>query len=154
MIFLNWRIWAAIALAVGLTWTHYEVYKAGQNDVQVKFDIYKLEVEKASKAAIEQARTTEQEWNDKLNQERNNATKREIKLRADADSSHAANDGLRDQLSATARRIAQGPKGSCPDAATAIGELLNSCSQRYQELGEIADRHSSDIETLIKSWPK
>ena len=118
-----------------------------------QFSDYKMAAEMASKAAIEQARDTEQTWNDKLNKERDNAAKREIQLRRDADSAHRASDGLRDQLSATARRIAQAPASACPDATLAIGELLNTCSQRYQELGEIADRHSSDVKTLIESWP-
>jgi len=144
---LNWRIWAAIGL-FGAGWA------VNGWRINSEFNAYKMASEMASKASIEQARATEQRWNNKFNQERKNAAKREQVIRADADSAHAANDGLRDQLSATARRIAQAPASSCPDAATSIGELLSECSQKYQKLGEISDRHTSDIQTLINSWPK
>jgi RNA polymerase-binding transcription factor DksA len=154
MIWLNWRLWVGIALAAGLAFTHYQVYKAGQNDVNVKFEAYKLAQETASKQAVEKARAKEQEWNDKLNQERDNAAKREIQLRADADSAHAANDGLRDQLSATAHRIAQGSFASCVESSSAIGNLLEVCSERYRGLAESCDGHVSDIKTLINSWPR
>ena len=150
---LNWRIWAALGLAAVLAYSHITVYKAGGNAVQVKFDVYKMAAEMASKAAIEQARTTEQEWQTKLNQERDNAAKREIQLRADADSAHHANDGLRDQLSATARRIAESSPASCATALPTYSELLDNCAARYRQLGEAAQGHVSDIETLINSWP-
>ena len=151
---LNWRVWAAIILAVGLAASHLAVYKAGKNAVQVEFDVYKMAAEMASKAAIEQARETEQGWQIKLNQERDNATKREQAIRADARIAHAASDGLRDQLSATARRIAEAPASSCPDAAATIGGLLDNCQARYIGLAEKARGHTSDIETLVNSWTK
>jgi hypothetical protein len=122
--------------------------------LNAKIDSIRLGYQTALTTSINQARGKEQEWETKLNQERDNATKREIQLRKDADAAHAASDGLRSQLSDTARRIAQAPASACADAASAIGDLLQACSIRYRELGEIADRHTSDIETLIGSWPK
>lgn len=40
---LNWRIWAAIALAVILAASHWKVYKVGQNEVQAKWTAEKLD---------------------------------------------------------------------------------------------------------------
>jgi hypothetical protein len=151
---LNWRIWVAIGIAAVLAYSHIAVYHAGQNNIQVEFDKYKLAVEEASKVSIEAARAKETEWNEKLNQERNDAAKRETAIHADVVRATSTVNSLRNELSDTKDRIAKAPVYSCPDAAAAIGELFAVCTERYIGLAEKADRHSSDVKTLIESWPK
>lgn len=40
---LNWRVWAAILIAVALASSHWKVYKVGQNEVQAKWSAEKLD---------------------------------------------------------------------------------------------------------------
>jgi predicted nucleic acid-binding Zn-ribbon protein len=143
---LNWRIWAAIGL-FGAGWA------VNGWRINSEFSDYKMAAEMASKAAIEQARETEHKWNEKLNQERDNAAKREQAIRADLSNARSTIGGLRNEMSATSRRISEAPSSSCPDAAATIGELLTQCSEQYLDMAEKAQRHISDVKTLIESWP-
>lgn len=40
------------------------------------------------------------------------------------------------------------------DATAPLADLLIDCANRYSELGEKADRHVSDIKTLMDAWPR
>jgi hypothetical protein len=55
---LNWRVWAAVALAVGLAASHWKVYKLGEQNVQAKWDAQSLEVAKQSLRLSEEATRT------------------------------------------------------------------------------------------------
>ena len=56
---LNWRIWAAVALAVFLAGTHWKAYRMGESTVQAKWDKESLEVARQSlKLSEEATRTT------------------------------------------------------------------------------------------------
>lgn len=39
----NWKVWAAILIAVALAASHWKVYKVGQNEVQAKWTAEKLD---------------------------------------------------------------------------------------------------------------
>lgn len=78
----------------------------------------------------------------------NQARVREVALRADADRSRAALGGLRDAAS-NALSSARSSHDACLVRAATAAKLLQQCAGAYQELGERADRHVSDIKTLI-----
>lgn len=112
------------------------------------------------KQAIEQAAAQQRELH-ALEQKRssnviaaqNVARTRETALRRDADSARGALDGLRTQSDA-ALQSARSSHDACIVTSLAATELLNQCGKRYTELGAKADRHASDIETLMGAWPK
>ena len=112
------------------------------------------------KQAIEQAAAQQRELH-ALEQKRSNgviaaqnvARTREIVLRRDADSARTELDSLRDK-SAAAVQSARASHDACIVTSIAATELLNQCGKRYTELGAAADRHASDIETLVGAWPK
>lgn len=83
----------------------------------------------------------------------NEARARETGLRAAADSSRAELGGLQSSSDA-ALRAAAADHAACTVSAAALSVVLNQCAGQYQALGEIADRHVSDIETLNAAWPK
>jgi uncharacterized protein HemX len=83
----------------------------------------------------------------------NRATKRESKLRSDAATAESAADSLRVQ-SAKALLAARASHDACIERTVAYDLVLNQCSQEYQRLGEVADRHSSDLQTITEAWPK
>ena len=83
----------------------------------------------------------------------NAAASRISQLRLDAAGARATADGLRTSIS-TALSRADNDLAACTDTANSIGKLLDQCGTAYQELGAVADRHASDIKTLIDAWPR
>jgi alkyl hydroperoxide reductase subunit AhpF len=83
----------------------------------------------------------------------NSAAVRERSLRADAAASRVALIGL-SAATGSALRSAKTDHATCIVASTALGDVLETVSTERRELSEKADRHVSDIRTLIDSWPK
>ncbi|NMM21861.1 MAG: hypothetical protein HHJ15_18230 [Rhodoferax sp.] len=59
MAWLNWRVWAALALAIAFSATGWQAYVIGGNSVQVKWDAAKLTKAAANLVAEQDARTKE-----------------------------------------------------------------------------------------------
>ena len=83
----------------------------------------------------------------------NAATERETISRRHLDAAARESDGLREQLSGTARRIAAAPPAAVAEYATTVSGLFADCSRSYQELAGKADGHSLDVRTLREAWP-
>ena len=83
----------------------------------------------------------------------NSATIRERGLRADAAASRVALVSVSD-ATGSALRSAQTDHAACIVASTALGDVLETVSTERRELSEKADRHVSDIRTLIDAFPK
>lgn len=81
------------------------------------------------------------------------AARRAADLRRDAAGSRDALVGLSHATDQTLRDAAAS-LDACTVRAAAISQLLNQCGSAYQELGAIADRHASDVKTLMDAWPK
>lgn len=99
------------------------------------------------------ARSTEQKFQQKLQEAQDGARKRETTLRADAAASRAAAGSLRDQLATIRGGLTQASSQARADTAAALAVVLERCSVEYRELAEVADRHASDVRTLIDAWP-
>ena len=83
----------------------------------------------------------------------NEARTRENALRRDRDAARAESDGLRDQLSDAARRIADAPPAAVAEYATTVSELLAVCSRERTAFAAAADGHAADVRTLTAAWP-
>lgn len=83
----------------------------------------------------------------------NQAQARARSLRMDADGSRAALVGLSSSAD-QALRDAATSHAACTERAAAIRVVLDQCGGAYQELGAIADRHASDVKTLMDAWPR
>lgn len=83
----------------------------------------------------------------------NAATERETRLRADADTARRTVDGLREQLSDTARRVAAAPPAAVAEYATTVSGLFADCSRDYQELAGTATGHANDVRKHRDAWP-
>lgn len=151
---LNWRLWGATALALLLWGTHWKAYELGQTGVQAQWAQDRAASAEAKTQSEITARAQEQAWADQQTKERNHAIARETQIRADADGAHVAADSLRAQLTDTARRMSSLAPAACVDTGTALTELLAQCADRYTDLAAKADRHVSDLQTLMGSWPK
>ena len=82
-----------------------------------------------------------------------NATTRAVVLRAAADRTRDAGNGLRIKTADAVRTAASDP-AACSDTAATLGKLFTAGTDEYRKLAEIADRHASDAQTLIEAWPK
>ena len=61
---------------------------------------------------------------------------------------------LRDDLTTLRARLPHAIPSSCIATADALAGLLDQCQQEYRVMGEIADGHASDVQTLMEAWPK
>lgn len=84
----------------------------------------------------------------------NEAKKRENDLRIAAASAAAESGGLRDELTASRLQYDKLSRDAVIERANAVSAVLADCSRRYQGMAEVADRHASDVKTLIDSWPR
>lgn len=108
----------------------------------------------AAESASETARLKERALNKKVEDARNEATKRETKLRADAGRARSESDGLRGDLAELRRQLPELTADACRVRADTLAELFGSCSEEYRSVAEKAQRHASDVQTLMDGWPK
>ena len=83
----------------------------------------------------------------------NAATERETISRRHLAAAARESDGLREQLSDTARRIAAAPPAAVAEYATTVSGLFADCSRSYQELAGQADGHANDVRKHRDAWP-
>ena len=147
----RWRWLAGAAvLALALLFVHaygQSRYRAGQAQVQAKWDAARLA---ANKALIKKEREDVERYQTAI-AERENAL---AVARAAAGKSAAAAASLRGQLDTARGRLAQADAATCADYATTSNYVFSECVTRYRSVAEAADGHAIDAATLISAWPK
>ena len=83
----------------------------------------------------------------------NESRAREVILRHNVAVAVRESDGLREQASEAARRIAEAPPASIAEYATTVSGLFADCSRDYQEMAGKASGHATDVRTLVEAWP-
>lgn len=141
------RLAIAVAIAGLLSLTHWKAYLMGGDSVRVEWQSERIEFDKA-------ARAKEQTYTKQLEEARNEATKREAKLRTDAAVARRSADGLRGDLEELRRQLPDLAADACRQRADTLAELFGSCTEDYRGLAETADRLNSDRQTLMDAWPK
>ena len=147
----HWRWLAGAAvLALALLFVHaygQSKYKAGQAQVQAKWDAARLA---ANKALIKKEREDVERYQQAI-------TQRETALaaaRTAAGKSAAAAASLRGQLDTARSRLAEADAATCADYATTASAVFSECVTRYRCVAEAADGHAADAGALIGAWPK
>jgi prophage DNA circulation protein len=115
-----------------------------------------LKAKHAAESAQSQADTRAKElaFNQKLQDAQNEATKRETKLRADADTARRTADGLRGTLYEFRASLPNASTSALIARADTAAELLGTCVNEYRSVAEAADRHAGDALMLQEAWPK
>ena len=103
--------------------------------------------------AEQSARKVEQELRKQLEDARNAATERENTIRASAAAAGAASASLRDTLASIRNGVPGATAASLANSVVALATVFEQCQGRYRGMAEIADRHASDVKTLIDAWP-
>lgn len=103
-------------------------------------------------AANEDSRRLERARQSRADQAASIAAGREAGIRAAADRARRDADGLRGDLSA-ALDFAAESHASAQRVAGVAAELLGTCSRRYSDLAQEADRADSEARQLRDAWP-
>ena len=122
-------------------------YDAQISSIQAKHSRESAEAEAATRAQ-------EASFNQRLQDAQNAATKRETKLRADADAARRTVDGLRGTLYNFRASLPNAAPAAVIARADTAAELLGACADEYRSVAEAADRHAADALMLLDAWPK
>lgn len=133
----------SIALGFGGAWS-----LRGHQIDKLKLDQAneRISLQRAARATLERSLSNS-------TQAANNATLRGVAIRSNAAGTAAAGNGLRLTTEATVRAATDNP-AACSQSAAALGAVFDLCSTELQSLAEKADRHVSDLQTLMAAWPK
>ena len=144
---LNWRLWAAVALAAGLAFSHFTVYRSGKAAVRAEWNADKVVKQEAVIAeTIANAKETQR----RLDRQKANQDAQDNELlaaRSAAGRNGTAADELRAQNLDTAKRwraaLSNSPTGGgCSAAGDAIGvfaDVLGRADRRASFLASYAD---------------
>jgi hypothetical protein len=150
---LNWRMWAASLMVIGLTASHWKAYKLGEAHDRLAFDAYKLTMMEAAEKAKLAIDAQNQAQAKQLEDAQNAHTTNIAKANADANRARTQLDSLRSAIAAISSN-APVTAIAANKRAVAIGELLDKCGAEYQGLARQADGHVADVKMLQAAWPK
>lgn len=145
----RWLIVGGLIAALVLGYFAWADHIGDQREATVR-----AEYTAAALVASEAARTKESAWQTQLTKAQDDATKRQIKLAADAAAARHSADSLRDDLRAVRGKLSEAARPALIEYASAGTELLAECSRSYTDLAEKADGHSADALMLLEAWPK
>lgn len=144
LILLNWRIWAALVVAVALAASHWKAYHMGGASCRAEMAEQTLKLTNDALAASEQNRKTEQTLNEKVRKVSNDyATEKAAHLLT----SRKLGDSLRD-FTATLDSATAEDAASATSAAGRGGlefELLGNCAKTLVSMAEEADRLENKV---------
>ena len=110
----------------------------GKAKVQAQWD-------SATELAVQSGKRKTDAFNLKLDEIRKNEEAKTAKAQTAAADATRAADSLRvttNNLRRSLRKLQ--PSAHTADAAIAVSELFDACTEKYRELGAIADRHATD----------
>ena len=149
----RWLLIAAIAALLALTGVQYiELVgvRSDRDSARTEVSTLRTAIADANTRAAQQAA----DLSATVLKAQNEAKIREAALRGAAAAAATQSDGLRDDLTAERLRYDQLSRDAVVERAAATSNVLADCSRRYQGMAAIADRHASDVKTLIEAWPK
>ena len=143
----------AAGLAVGFV-AAWHLQGIRLDSLEVEFGTYRLAVERQAVIARAEALKQKEQWIKEKEDAEQHAAEREEILRTERDRAIAGARRLRDDLTTLRARLPNAIPSACIATADALAGLLDQCQQEYRVMGEIADGHASDVQTLMEAWPK
>jgi hypothetical protein len=125
---------------------------SGAGRVQGKWDAAKVEQAEADAEANRANRVIESKRNATIIEAQNAATLRNKTLQIAAADSRAVAVSLRDEIAAIRRSLPGLAADAARQRADAVAAVLADCSAGYADMAATADRHASDVKTLIDAW--
>ena len=146
--------WPLIFSALGGAWLAWSLQGFRLDDLKHEFAGYKTQVEQQAVEARQAALKQKEQWIKEKENAEQKAAEREAALRVERDRALAGARRLRDDLATLRTRLPNAIPSACIATADALAGLLDQCQQEYRVMGEIADGHASDVQTLMEAWPK
>lgn len=151
---LNWRLWAAIALAAGLAFTHFIAHRSGKAVVRADWTAEKLKQTEQLAAFNAESRRIEQRRQSLVTEALNAAKKREITASLDADRLRVERWILRDDLAAARAQLSSASIGSLRQRITALDTVFERCTAELEGVAGNAQGLASDLRLMLDAWPK
>ncbi len=151
---LNWRVWAAIALAAGLAFTHFTAYRSGKAVVRAEWTAEKLKQTEQLAAFNAESRRIEQRRQSLVTEALNAAKKREITAALDADRLRVERWSLRDDLDAARAQLSSASVASLRQRITALDSVFEQCTAELEGVAGNAQGLASDLRLILDAWPK
>jgi len=104
----------------------------------------------ADKAAADRTELLRQQ----LEAAQNAASDREKNLQAILDTSGAMSNSLRDALANIRSGVPSATIDTLRRSTDTLATVLTDCQSGYRDMAAKADRHASDVKTLMDAWPK
>lgn len=120
------------------------------DDLELANKTMAISIAAANIAAYE----TEKRLNDKVQEAKDEAKKRELALVDAANAARRDVDGLRKSAAKLRDQLDKVSKDAAIDRAVAVADVLGKCAERHQVLAKRCDGHVSDLRTIIDAWPK
>lgn len=146
--------WPLVLAALGGGWVAWSLQGFRLDGVKADFAGYKSQVEQQAVEARQAALKQKEQWIKEKEDAEQKAAEREATLRTERDRAIAGARRLRDDLTTLRARLPNAIPSACIATADALAGLLDQCQQEYRVMGEIADGHASDVQTLMEAWPK
>ena len=143
----------AVSVVVG-AWLAWVVQEIRIDGVKVEFATYKARVEQQAVEARQAALKQKEAWIKEKEDAEQRVAQREATLRTERDRALAGARRLRDDIATLRTRLPNAIPSACLATADTLAGLLDQCQQEYRAMGEIADGHASDVQTLMEAWPK
>lgn len=145
---LGWAI-IAVLLIIFYGWQHLI-----KRERKIGYDQAVAEYTNRALVAEKEVRERESKLNRQLQEAQNAATIRDQQIEtlsaAVADSSRR----LRDQTITIRNSLSKASLDAVRKTADTALTVFSDCQVKYGELAENADRHASDVRTLIAAWPQ
>ena len=151
---LNWRVWAAIALAAGLAFTHFTAYRSGKAVVRAEWTAEKLKQTEQLAAFNAESRRIEQRRQSLVTEALNAAKKREIAASLDADRLRVERWSLRDDLAAARSQLSSASAASLRQRITALDSVFEQCTTELEGVAGNAQGLASDLRLMLDAWPR
>ena len=136
---LNWRVWAAIFVAVALAASHWKAYKLGQTDIRADWNAEKLDTAQQTLRLLEKNTRTSTELQDKADNTRKAKNAQIAQLDADL---ATALERLRERP--------ERPGGANLPTDTGVGSASSGCTGKelFRDDGEFLTRLAGDADKL------
>jgi hypothetical protein len=127
---------------------------SGAGRVQGRWDAAKVEKAEADAEANRANRVIESKRNANIIEAQNAATLRNKTLQVAVTNAGAVAVSLRDEIATIRRSLPGLAADAARQRADAVAAVLADCSREYAGMAATADRHASDVKTLMDAWPK
>lgn len=115
---------------------------------------YVAEVEKNAAESRRLALDKERFWTKGMNDAESMARTKVEKARTDRAAADRVAGELLDTVATLRELLADASREAAVAAAATCGKLLGACAAEYRSVGEAAQGHAIDVETLMRAWPQ